>query len=76
MDVYDNTRTREFEPMLRLREAAKLLGLHPDTLKKKVRRGEIPGMKIGKRWRFRASDLDLWVRSKLTSSQPQSRRVI
>jgi excisionase family DNA binding protein len=55
---------------LRLEEvAAKMLGMHPDTLKKKAQRGEIPAFKPGKRWWFRASLLDAWVRSKLTSRQ-------
>jgi excisionase family DNA binding protein len=58
---------RPFEPLLSLEQAAKLLGLHPDTLKKKAQRREIPGFKIGKRWGFRASLLDAWVRSKLIS---------
>ena len=58
---------RPFEALLSLEQAAKLLGLHPDTLKRKAQRREIPGFKIGKRWGFRASLLDAWVRSKLIS---------
>lgn len=57
--------TLVFEPLLDLKQAAKLLKLHPDTLKKKTKRGEIPGVKIGRRWRFRASRLDAWVKFKL-----------
>jgi len=60
-----------FEPLLDLEQAAKLLKLHPDTLKKKAQRREIPGMKIGRRWRFRASRLDAWVRMKLISGPAQ-----
>jgi len=56
-----------FEALLSLEQAAKLLILHPDTLKKKAQRREIPALKIGKRWRFRASLLDAWVRCKLIS---------
>jgi len=58
---------RSFEALLSLEQAANLLRLHPDTLKKKAQRREIPALKIGKRWRFRASLLDAWVRSKLIS---------
>jgi excisionase family DNA binding protein len=61
----------EFERFIDLPTAAELLQLHPDTLKKKTRTGEIPGMKIGRRWRFRASALDAWVRSKLVSESTQ-----
>ncbi len=58
---------RPFEALLSLEQAAKLLGMHPDTLKKKAQRRTIPALKIGKRWRFRASLLDAWVQSKLLS---------
>jgi len=51
----------EFEPLLDAIEAAALLRMHPKTLKKKARLGEIPGRHIGKYWRFRVSDLNDWV---------------
>jgi excisionase family DNA binding protein len=51
----------EFEPLLDAIEAAALLRMHPKTLKKKARLGEIPGRHIGKYWRFRISDLNDWV---------------
>ena len=51
----------EFEPLLDAIEAAALLRMHPKTLKKKARLGEIPGRHIGKFWRFRVSDLNDWV---------------
>jgi excisionase family DNA binding protein len=51
----------EFEPLLDAIEAAALLRMHPTTLKKKARLGEIPGRHIGKYWRFRVSDLNDWV---------------
>jgi hypothetical protein len=31
-------------------------------------RGEIPALRVGNRWKFRASELDVWMRSKLSSS--------
>ena len=51
----------EFEPLLDAIEAAALLRMHPNTLKKKARLGEIPGHHIGKYWRFRISDLNDWL---------------
>ncbi len=65
-----------FERFIDLATAAELLQIHPDTLKKKTRAGEIPGRKVGRRWKYRLSELDAWAKSKLTSRQPQSRRVI
>lgn len=59
-----------FEPLLSAVEAAKLLGgIHPKTLMRKAREGEIPGYQISRSWFFRASELDMWLRSLVTSSQ-------
>ena len=50
-----------FEPLLDSDEAAALLKIHPKTLQRMARNGEIPAIQIGKLWRFRASDLDHWI---------------
>lgn len=52
---------RNFERFLDSREAAALLQIHPKTLQRLARKGEIRAMRIGKLWRFRTSDLDAWV---------------
>ena len=54
-----------FERFLSSREAAALLQIHPKTLQRLARKGEIRAMRIGKLWRFRASDLDTWVHLRL-----------
>jgi excisionase family DNA binding protein len=51
----------EFEPLLDSDQAAGLLRIHPKTLQKMARRGEIHGSHVGKLWRLRASDLDDWL---------------
>ena len=51
----------EFEPLLDSTEAAALLRIHPKTLKKMARRGEIQARRVSKFWRFRASDLNDWL---------------
>ncbi len=56
-------RLREFEPLLDSQQAAALMQVHPETLKRRARRGEIPGVKFGKVWRFRASGLDAYIRN-------------
>ena len=66
---------RSFERFIDLATAAELLQIHPDTLKKKTRVGQIPGRKIGRSWKYRVSELDAWAKSTLISRQPQSRRV-
>jgi excisionase family DNA binding protein len=46
------------EHLLTLREAAEVLRLSTRTVREYVKRGEISGKLIGKRWRFRRADLD------------------
>jgi excisionase family DNA binding protein len=52
---------RNFEPLLDTEEAASLLKMRPRTLRVKARAGAIPGIQVGKRWRFRASVLNRWL---------------
>jgi excisionase family DNA binding protein len=51
-----------FEPLLDSTEAAALLKIHPKTLQKLARNGEVAAIQIGKLWRFRASALDEWIK--------------
>jgi len=46
------------EKLLTLREAAEVLRLSSRTVRESLKRGEIRGKIIGKRWRFRRVDLD------------------
>lgn len=50
-----------FEPLLDSEEAAALLKIHPKTLQKLARNGEVDAIQIGKLWRFRASALNRWL---------------
>jgi excisionase family DNA binding protein len=50
-----------FEPLLDSEEAAALLKIHPKTLQKLARKGEVDAIQIGKLWRFRASALNRWL---------------
>jgi excisionase family DNA binding protein len=55
------------EPMLRVVDVAAWLHMHPDTVVKFARTGQMPGHKVGKRWLFVTSEVVLWVSSvKLT----------
>ncbi len=63
-----------FEPLLDLPEAAALLRIHPQTLKKMAIRHSVPAIKVGRLWRFRASDLSGWVDSRVSSVQNDSER--
>jgi excisionase family DNA binding protein len=56
-----------FEPLLTPQEAGTLLGIHSKTIVKMARDRQLPGHRIGKHWRFRASSLDGWLSSQITS---------
>jgi excisionase family DNA binding protein len=59
---------RQFEPLLDDRRASGLLGgIHPKTLQRLARTGQIPAYRVGRFWRYRASELDAWLRSKVNS---------
>jgi excisionase family DNA binding protein len=47
-----------FEPLLDSEQAAALIKVHPKTLQRYARAGLVAGLRVGKLWRFRASDLD------------------
>ncbi len=56
-----------FERILDNDEAAALLNIHPKTLQKMARNGQITGVQIGRLWRFRASVLNDWLEHKMVS---------
>ena len=59
----------QFEPLLNDEQAATLLGgIHPKTLQKLARAGKIPAYRVGRFWRYRASELDKWLQPKLDSA--------
>jgi excisionase family DNA binding protein len=65
------TQGQRFEPLLRVQDAATLLGgMHPKTLMRLARNGEVPAIKIGKCWYFRASSLNLWIDAQCTEHRP------
>jgi excisionase family DNA binding protein len=61
------TRDTSFERLLDSDEAAALLKIHPKTLQKMARNGDITAVQIGRLWRFRASVLNDWLEHKIAS---------
>jgi excisionase family DNA binding protein len=48
--------------LLTTRQVADLLGLSPETVLRRYRRGELPGFRLGSNvLRFRESELEAWV---------------
>ena len=51
-----------YEPLIDDAEAARFLGgLHPKTVQRMARRGEIPHYRVGKYYRYRATELSAWL---------------
>jgi len=49
------------------KEAAKYLGLHLITIYRLIKKGELPGFKVGGQWRFKKDLLDAWIAKKTHS---------
>lgn len=52
---------RDLDPYLTLRDAAAVLRLHPRTVRRFLKRGDLQGRLVCHRWRVRRSDLDTFV---------------
>jgi excisionase family DNA binding protein len=63
------TRSRDFEALLDVSEAAGLLRIHPKTLQRLARFAHVPAYRVGRFWRYRASDLEMWLRSGANSQR-------
>lgn len=51
----------ETDVILSAEQAARYLHLHLDTVRRSLRRGLLPGRKVGKEWRIRKPDLDAYL---------------
>lgn len=55
------------EPLWTREQAAKFLNVHPQTVSKLIKQYRLPAVKIGKEWRFRLEDLEIYVWHNLTT---------
>ena len=49
------------QPIMAIDEVAAYLGLHPLTVRRLARDGEIPAFKVGRQWRVKRELLDRWM---------------
>jgi len=49
-------------------EAAAFLGAHKETIRRLAAGGQLPGVKVGRSWRFIQDDLVVYMRSKYASA--------
>lgn len=53
-----------FARVLTIAEVAKILRLHPTTIYRLVKRGELPGFRVGDNWRINGDTLETWMSEK------------
>ena len=58
------------ERWLSVDEIAAHLGVNPDTIYKWITRKRMPAHKVGKLWKFLASEIDGWVKGGLAAQEP------
>ena len=62
------------ENILTLKEVCKILRVHPTTMYKAARQGQIPSFRVGNEWRFKRDSILQWMTEKTTQSS-QIRKV-
>ena len=68
-----NSKRLAVERPLTCEEAAAFVRVHPKTVKRMARSGDLPGHFRFGRWFFYASELDCWMRTELHSSRHSCR---
>jgi excisionase family DNA binding protein len=62
------------ETFLTTEEVLDYLHVNVRTIYRLIRAGKIPAVRIGRQWRFRRRDLDVWLRTVRSSSDGERRR--
>jgi excisionase family DNA binding protein len=57
----NNTQSKKSKILYTVNDLARLLQLEPETIRAMARRGEIPGIKIGRVWRFDPIKINSWL---------------
>ena len=50
--------------LLTVEDVAHYLQFTPETVRSMVRRGELPAIKVGRRWRFRKEKIEAWIQTR------------
>ncbi|GAB4501131.1 MAG: hypothetical protein Fur0035_06720 [Anaerolineales bacterium] len=56
------------EPLWTVEDVALYLRLNPETVRQMARSGRIPSLKVGRAWRFRATQVKTWLGAQGLSS--------
>jgi excisionase family DNA binding protein len=66
---------KDLPEWLRLHEAAAVLRQDEQTTRQKLRSGQLPGTKIGRRWRMRREDVEAILAGRKTPAQLRDERL-
>ena len=58
------------DSLLTSKQVASTLNMTPEAVRHRMRRQQLPGVKMGREWRMKASDLQAYIDS-LTGTPPQ-----
>ena len=50
--------------LLTVEDVARYLQFTPETVRAMVRRGELPAIKVSRRWRFQKEKIDAWLQTR------------
>ncbi len=56
--------------LLTAKQVAELLQWNPYTIIKKAEKGDLPGFKLGREWRFKQVDIEAWIEAKRNGGKP------
>jgi len=64
----------ELREVMNVEQAARYLGVSPDTLYKYLSEGKVPAFKLGNRWRLKKTTLDRWMERQSQVREAKSSR--
>ena len=59
--------------ILTVQEVARYLRVHTMTVYRMIQRGDLPGVRVGRGWRFKRDQIDRWLAEHETNSHPTTR---
>lgn len=59
---------RDTEKWVNLEEIAEHMGLSKDTIRNYIKKQQIPYYRIGKQYKFKISEIDVWIESGKSAS--------
>ena len=64
--------TKETKEVMTAEELAEYLSFSKNWVYRKAEAGEIPGVKLGNRWRFKKSVIDKWLEEQMAKERMES----